>query len=229
MTEFARYAFPPNELGYCGPAHTARLTDGGAERLAASDFDGAWPYLAALADSAGLDDPLDDAVVHNYWVGGDLLDRVAGAPLLNRLRGAFRGQVTGLLDDVDAALAHHSFHVFVVYPWSRLLGRDASTALHVLQQCRIRWGTVESVHDDHVEMASSPLVWDAGRLQLGEPVAETVRWRREGASLAPRPRAGRTVSAHWDWVCGELSDEDCADLAEATLLTMEMVNTARDS
>ena len=68
--------------------------------------------------------------------------------LLDRLRTAFKGQVTGLLDAVPATaevLAHHSFHVFVVYPWVRFLRRDAATAVRVMQDCRIRWGTVESV------------------------------------------------------------------------------------
>ena len=113
----------------------------------AREFDGAWPYLQAIADAAGIADPLDEDVVRNYWVGGPLLDKVDPAELLARLRTAFTGQVTGLLDDLPTghALAHHSFHVFVVYPWVRFLDRDPTTPLRVMQDCRIRWGTVESV------------------------------------------------------------------------------------
>ncbi|BBX51798.1 DUF6390 family protein [Mycolicibacterium poriferae] len=229
MAEFARYAFPPNELGYCGPAGTVQLTDGTIERLtaSASEFDGALPYLAALADSAGVDDPLDDAVAHGYWVGGSIQDRVDGVELLGRLRTAFHGQVTGLLHDVDSASAHHSFHVFVVYPWSRLLERGAGPALHVLQQCRVRWGTVQAVRGDHIELASPPLLFESGRLRLGEPVTETVRWRCGGASLTAAPRTGQLVSAHWDWVCGELTDADRAALEHATRRTLDMTNAAR--
>ena len=105
----------------------------------------------------GSTDPLDDEVVRSYWVGGPLLDKVDSAELLSRLRKAFTGQVTGLLGDLPAtaqALAHHSFHVFVVYPWVRFLDRDPTTPLRVMQDCRIRWGTVESVdgraRGDHV-------------------------------------------------------------------------------
>ena len=60
------------------------------------------------------------------------------------LKTAFTGQVTGMLDDVTAgtALAHHSFHVFVVYPWVRFLDRDPATPVRVMQACRVRWGTV---------------------------------------------------------------------------------------
>ena len=119
---FARYAFPPNELGYCGPP--TRLKPNSPRH--AKEFDGAWPYLQAIAEAAGLSDPLDEDVVRNYWVGGPLLDKVDPAELLTRLRDAFTGQVTGMLDDItaDNVLAHHSFHVFAVYPWVGFLDRD---------------------------------------------------------------------------------------------------------
>ena len=223
---FACYAYPPNELGYCGPADTAQ------NELAAhaEDFDGAWPYLQAIADAAGISDPLDDDVVRNYWVGGPLLDKVDPDELLARLRSAFTGQVTGMLDDICAenALAHHSFHVFVVYPWVRFLDRDPTTPLQVMQDCRIRWGTVESVDDDHAVITSAPLILCDGALELGDAAAERVRWRRSGASLAPAPTPGDVVAAHWDWVCGTLGDAECEALAEATNRTLDLVNDARN-
>src|SRR5690242_7879977 len=117
---FANFAFPPNELGYCGPAE-ADYAELGSH---ASEFDGAWPYLQAIADAAGVADPLDEEVVRNYWIGGALLDKVDPVDLLARLRTSFTGQATGLLGDlgdVTRPLAHHSFHVFVVYPWIRFL------------------------------------------------------------------------------------------------------------
>jgi drug/metabolite transporter (DMT)-like permease len=53
---FARYAFPPNSHGFCGPADhgsmfeygVAGLDDGGLRALA-QQFAGAWPYLVASA------------------------------------------------------------------------------------------------------------------------------------------------------------------------------------
>ena len=224
---FARYAYPPNELGYCGPAE-----GGGASGLGAhaKEFDGAWPYLAAIAEAAGASDPLDDEVVGSYWVGGPALAKVDPAGLLTWLRTSFKGQVAGLLDAVHAAptvLAHHSFHVFVVYPWVRFLDRDSATALGVMQDCRIRWGTVQSVEGEHAVIASRPLTFDGGVLALGEPTSERVSWSKDGVSLAPAPAPGSIVSAHWDWVCGTLSDEEGAALESATQATLELVNTVR--
>jgi Family of unknown function (DUF6390) len=224
---FAQYAYPPNELGYCGPAD-----GGGTSGLAshAQEFDGAWPYLAAIAEAVGASDPLDEDVVSSYWVGGPALRKVDPTGLLTQLRTSFKGQVTGLLDavhPVPAVLAHHSFHVFVVYPWVRFLDRDPATALSVMQDCRIRWGTVESIDGEHAVITCSPLTFDGGVLALGEPKPERVSWSKDGVSLAPAPAPGSVVSAHWDWVCGTLSDEEGAALESATRATLELVNTAR--
>jgi len=235
---FAQYAYPPNELGYCGPTDS-----GGAGGLAehAREFDGAWPYLTAIADAVGSSDPLDEDVVRSYWVGGPSLGKVDPGELLARLRVAFKGQVTGLLDEVTATtdvLAHHSFHVFVVYPWIRFLERDAApsalrasgsseTALGVMQDCRIRWGTVESVAGDHAVITSRPLRLDGARITLGQPRTENVTWKKGDLSLTPAPMPGTTVAVHWDWVCGTLSDEEGAALASATQATLDLVNIAR--
>jgi hypothetical protein len=227
MTLFEQYAYPPNELGYCGPADGS-----GAFGLAAhaKKFDGAWPYLTAIAEAVGAPDPLDEDVVGSYWVGGPALDKVDPAALLTRLRRSFKGQVTGLLDAVEAGpgvLAHHSFHVFVVYPWVRFLDRDSATALGVLQDCRIRWGTVESVEGEHAVIASPPLRLSDGALTLGDPEVERVQWKKGELSLAPAPQRGSIVAAHWNWVCGTLIADQYAALDAATHTTLDLVNTLR--
>lgn len=227
-TLFAQYAYPPNELGYCGPAGSAAQIGNNPTQLAshAKEFDGAWPYLAAIADAVGGVDPLDEDVVRSYWIGGPSLEKVDPDRLLARLRTAFTGQVTGLLDTLASStgvLAHHSFHVFVVYPWVRFLSRDPATAVRVMQDCRIRWGTVESVAGGQVTIASRPLQFDGG-LRLGDSRIEQVRWSKEGVSLAPAPAPGATVSAHWDWVCGTLTDDESAALAAATQASLDLVN-----
>jgi hypothetical protein len=230
---FARYAFPPNELGYCGPADSdvfLRADNPGEVAAHAKEFEGAWPYLHALAEAADTANPLDADVVHSYWVGGPLLGRVDAAHLVTTLQQAFTGQVTGLLRGLGftpKALAHHSFHVFVVYPWVRFLDRDAATALNVLQNCRIRWGKVESVDGDHVTLSAHPLTYTDGLLALGEPRLERVRWRKSGVSLIGPPRSDDVVSAHWDWICGVLTGAECTALAHATQTTLDLVNAAR--
>lgn len=229
---FARYAFPPNELGYCGPPDASKLLSTNRPGIAehARGFDGAWPYLEEIAAAAGRDDPLDSDVVAAYWVGGELLDKVDPVRLRHRITTEFVGQPTGLLDRVDTdrtPLAHHSFHVFAVYPWIRFLDADPGTPLRILQSCRIRWGIVESVTGDDVRLRSRPLRFDNGLLGLGEPAVETVHWRKGDLALGRRPRPGDTVAAHWDWVCDTLDAHQVEVLGSATTATLELVNELR--
>jgi hypothetical protein len=232
---FVRYAFPPNELGYCGPADAGALLrgDNPADVAAqAREFDGTWPYLRAIAAAAEEVDPLDADVVRSYWIGGPLLERLNEAKLLDALRGAFSAQVTGLLAELTepaGVLAHHSFHVFVVYPWVRFLDRDPTTALKVMQDCRIRWGTVEAVEGEYVTMSSCPLTFNGGVLSLGHCVVDRARWSKDGVSLIAAPRPGDTVAAHWEWVCDTLTDAESAALASATQTTIDVVNAHRES
>jgi len=53
---FARYAYAPNALGYCGPPLGATLRDGSVDevRSAAARFSGAWPYLQVLSRLTGI-------------------------------------------------------------------------------------------------------------------------------------------------------------------------------
>ena len=88
---FVRYAFAPNELGYCGPSDSQELLGYGANGVVdrgltamARQFDGAWPYLELIAGAVGISDPLDHRVVEAYWVGNPLLDRVGTTALGNR-------------------------------------------------------------------------------------------------------------------------------------------------
>ncbi|MFJ4918851.1 DUF6390 family protein [Streptomyces sp. NPDC088725] len=209
---FARYAYPPNELGYCGPADAAALlrpdaTDGIEQR--AREFEGAWSYLEFIAETAGIPDPLDERVVEAYWIGNDLLDRVDPVALLARMRERFRGQLGGTWrESGDRALAHHSFQVFEVYPWARLLGAGGNpTALSVLDRCRIRTGLVLHVDGEAATVRSRPLTWDGTMMSAGPWQEEAVRWSTGGMSLLDDLSPGDRVALHWDWVCDLLTEE----------------------
>lgn len=211
---FARYAYPPNELGYCGPPGARAMLRASADEIArrAREFDGAWAYLEFLAGIAGVDDPLDETVVEAYWVGNPLSDNGSPANLVEFLRPRFAGQVGGTWTEAGSrAVAHHSFHVFEVYPWAALLRRTGNpTAASVLDRCRIRTGVVRAVRGESATVECRPLVWDGATLASGPPRAEQVR------SLVPDLAAGERVTLHWDWVCDVITD-DQADRIEAQL------------
>ena len=214
---FARYAFPPNERGYCGPADnaalggyaTAGVTDPGLTQLA-KQFEGAWPYLELIAAANGIADPLDRRVVEAYWVGNSLLEkaRVAeyGTFLDERLRRSGR------------AVPHHCFHVFCVYPWSGML-REGRTepSLQVLDSCRISWGQVVTV--EPVKVVRRSLTWDGRALALGSSVPCQV-----GAGFITGLRPGDWVSLHWSRVCDRLSASQLRALRRYTVRHLRLAN-----
>jgi Family of unknown function (DUF6390) len=235
---FARYAYPPNELGYCGPAdHRSLLeyaatgiSDSGLAQLARG-FGGAWPYLQLIAHATGLGDPLDRRVVEAYWVGNRLLDQIGPGALGGSLDERFRRQAGSQFRFVAEAVAagavpHHSFHVFSVYPWVGLLGHDrkGSHALTVLDQCRIRWGRVVTVEGDQVVVRSRPLTWDGRRLALGPSVLETACRATDGRGFLAELAPDDWVSLHWHWVCDRLSSAQVATLRRYTLHQLDITN-----
>lgn len=242
---FARYAYPPNELGYCGTGDGAELLGvaaAGASRAAGPDwdvvgsraggFDGAWAYLQILAEAAGGLDPLDERAVEAYWIGNELLEAVDPDRFAAAARQRFAGQPGADWECLDAApgaapWAHHSFHVLAVYPWMSLLRRGGpGPALHVLDRCRIRWGEVVDVDGDHVEVRSPLLEWRNDALSLGPAVAERARWSADGQTLAGGVQVGDQVALHWDWVCDVLSERQLAALQRATARQLEATNAS---
>ena len=226
---FARYAYPPNELGYCGPDDASVLlrrdsADAGQDIARhARQFEGAWPYLEIIAAAAGITDPLDERVVEAYWIGNELLDNVDPESLVAQLQERFVGQ-TGA--SWVPGLAHHSFHVLAVYPWVGLLRRGTGNdvALSVLQQCRIRWGKVVAVRGERVEVLSQPLVLADGVLALGAVREESAAWSVQGRSLLSSVSVGNCVALHWDWVCDVLSAEQLAALEQRSADQLDRTN-----
>ncbi|OBG32523.1 DUF6390 family protein [Mycobacterium sp. E3198] len=221
---FARYAYAPNALGYCGPPLGATLRDGSVEevRRAATGFSGAWPYLRVLSELTGIADPLDYRLVESYWLGGgvgagldpqDFLDALLG--IIGPQAGRYWSHLTG--DLAHEAAANHGFHVFGVYPWTRFLGRGMDEhPLGVLDNCRITWGTVVSRAADAVEVMCRRLVWDGRALRLSEPSVRPLDVWADGYSAVPDVALGDEVAVHWGRLCGRLSPEQVGALADST-------------
>lgn len=247
---FARYAYAPNKLGFCGPPESATLATAGVDvrgvveadvRGAARQFSGAWHYLEVLSQLAGIADPLDLRVVESYWLGGGVNDSISGEvfgkELLARIAPRAQHYWAHLTADLlDEAAGHHSFHVFGVYPWSRLLGKfgacDAPPPpgdspghpLHVLDRCRIRWGTVLAREGEQIIVSSRRLIWDGAELALSEPADELVAVAVDGLSFLPDVAPGDEVALHWEWLCDRLSTEQVARLQTSTLEQIERTN-----
>jgi len=227
---FARYAYPPNRLGLCGPEaapgalQRASAVDERELRELARGFEGAFPYLSLIASENDVADPLDPRVVESYWLGDGLGPRVGPSRFHRQLTDRFR-QRTSLPDWLwlEQALdggAHpsHAFHVLEVFPRVGLLREEPAPVVETIDACRIRWGRVEEVVGDRLAVRARRLEMTDGRLVLGPPVTEAVH--------APTGLAtpGDWVSLHWGWACDRLSPAQVARLVRSTSAALELAN-----
>lgn len=235
---FARYAFGPNRLGYCGPDAVEELfgegTVGGDDRALrelARSFEGAWPYLELIARANGLADPLDPRVVEAYWLGNPLLGAVGAGPLeaslASRFRPRLRPEGWRWLAGKPAAggVPVHAFHVLDVFPRIGLLrSGSVDRALEVMDSCRIRWGRVLERDGDWLVVNVVPLVMVDGRLELGPVRPERVQAWRDGSTFVHGVEPGDVISIHWSWACDRLSDRQLARLVGWTTRELTVAN-----
>jgi hypothetical protein len=235
---FARYAFGPNRLGYCGPADAAELfelaVDGRHEadlRALARQFDGAWPYLELIARSNGLRDPLDRRVVEAYWLGNELLDRVPPMQLGTSLEARFRPRLRPtdwrwLADKpADGARPVHAFHVLDVFPRLGLLRSDRiDDVLAVIDSCRIRWGHVVTVEGDWLIVTIVPIRLVDGQFRMVGPELERVQAWRDGAGFIADIQPGDAISVHWSWACDRLDGRRLSNLIGWTRHQLDLAN-----
>ena len=219
---FARYAYAPNRLGYCGPADSSLLTGArGAIEKAARQFTGAWPYLEVMSTMADISDPLDHRLVESYWLGGGIGAQLHPRTFTKELLSIIAPQAghywAHLTEDLaDEATPNHSFHVLAIYPWSRLLGKGADEhPLSVLDNCRISWGTVLSTDGVTAVILSQQLRMDRSTLTLAPPATRSVEIpARPAITVSPEP--GDLVAVHWGRICDRLTAEQLARLKDST-------------
>lgn len=229
---FARFAAPPNSLGYCGGDDHRALVELLRAGLDGPDlvrlcraFEGAWPYLRLIATSAELADPLDPRVVEAYWIGNGLLDRVSPAAFAADLERRFRPRTARTewpwlaAKPVEGSLPHHSFHVLEVMPRIGLLrAGHVSAILPSMEQCLIRPARVIAREADGLLVETKPLMVVEGRLTFGPPVDQHVA----DGEIAARP--GDVIAIHWGWSCGRLSRRQAHRLGLITAAAMRRAN-----
>jgi hypothetical protein len=235
---FARYAFGPNRLGYCGPDEAGELfaqatqgRDLGKLRELAGQFEGAYPYLCLIARSNGIADPLDAAVVQAYWLGSPLLDRVRVRDFGRSLEGRFRPRLRGdgwrwLGGKPEAgAVPNHAFHVLDMFPRLGLMRTgETDRALEVMDSCRVRWGRVLERDGDSLVVSAVPLEMVDGRLRLAAPRVERIRGWVDGTGFVEDASVGDVISIHWDWACERLDAGRLAALQDATAHELRLAN-----
>ncbi len=222
---FARYAFMPNALGYCGGPDDRELLEYAAEDFAddgmnrlIKQFQAAYPYLCFIADSSGIGNPFDSHVVESYWVGNNVLDNVRPHDFHEYLTEQISQRIPKrlqkyMVSKVPAgARPHHSFHVFDVCIRTGALADQ----IEILDKCRISWGVVQSVTGDSVSVQYEPVVLQNGKLAMGQTAVRETRRSAEGLSYLNDLQPGEVVSMHWGWVCDRLTPQQVSRLSAET-------------
>lgn len=233
-TRFARYAFMPNRLQYCGGDDNSTMfqyaIEGAREPTLDAilrKFSGALPYLRLIAEENGIKDPFDERVVEAYWIGNGLLENVDARALHGSLRERYRRQLSPRTLELVTGKApagarpHHSFHVLEV--WRR--AQRAADVLATIDSCRISWATVAAVDGGELVVARRPLVLRDGALDLAAPRSERVTRLIDGRGFASRAQAGDIVSIHWGWVCEVLTAPQAKALERYTRHHIALANT----
>ncbi len=235
---FARYAFGPNRLGFCGPEASTELFgqatgNGDLRRLRdlAGQFEGAFPYLSLIAGATGRADPLASDVVEAYWLGGRLAaavrPRTFGESLDRRFRRRIpRGRWRWLAAAPDAGAApNHAFHVLDVFPKVGLLRTgEIDRVIETMDSCRIRWGRVLERDGDSLVVSAVPLELVEGTLRLGDPRIERVRGWIDGRGFVEDVTPGDVISMHWDWACERLDEPRLESLRRSTVAELAIAN-----
>lgn len=230
---FARYAFMPNRLGFCGGPSERGLFEACVEAQSspelrdwAKQFEGAYPYLALIARANGLPDPLDYRVVEAYWLGNELLAGASMAPFYDSLRERFAARLSAktlewVLGKVPAG--GEPFHAFHVLEVCRRTGALAES-LETLDNCRISWGQVQAVDNGHLCVAVQPIVFAGGRLALGAAEIRRVMRHVDGRGFVEDAQPGDWVSIHWGWACDRLAPRQLNNLHRHTLRHLALAN-----
>lgn len=229
---FARYAFMPNRLTYCGGDDNSALfqyciegvTDRGLRELL-TKFTGAVPYLRLIAQCNHIPDSFDARVVEAYWLGNELLEGVEARALYDSLRARFGKQLRA--QDLELVLGkapagahpHHSFHVLEVCPrngWSQ--------SLAFMDNCRISWGKVVSVNGATMTTEVVPLKLVGNNLVLGAPELREVKSQIDGHGMVDHATPGDWISIHWGWACQVLTPPQRAALERWTRYHLQLAN-----
>jgi hypothetical protein len=234
---FARFAFPPNRLGLCGPETAGtlpeRVRSGRPDpelRRIAQDFEGAWPYLELIAAENGVADPLDPCVVEAYWLGNGLLREVGPQARYDDLERRFRDR-TAIVEwpwlaakPGSTSVVHHSFHVLEILPRIGMIrGGLPADMVSVLERCLVRPGRVVAVTDGALDVDLPTLQLRDGALRFGRPQHQHIT-HATGEAFGDVLLPGDDVAVHWDRVCGRLDDGQVARLMAVTKRNLEVAN-----
>jgi len=232
----ALFSTVPNCKDYCGPRDSWKdlekfLKNGeGAERVASllERFVACFPYLELIAQANGKK-PFDLEVVEAYWLGNELLEKIAPEEIGKMIGKKFgetkllpKSFAEKLVQNVpDGAWPHHSFQVLFVH---FVTGKVAKTVENEAN-CLVSWAKVEEVEKDALIVKGPLVTMENGKYVLSGLVERKVATELpDGFQLAADAAPGEWVGVHWGLAVKKLGDGELAGLQKATKHTLEVLD-----
>lgn len=234
---FAKYAFPPNQLQYCGPQNSRAIfdyikfnkTDLGLRELL-SKFEGALPYLTLIAKANSIQDPFDQMVVEAYWIGNELLDNVGENEFAKNLSDRFKNRIKSkdfqwLMTKLPlAGKPYHAFHVFDVFTRAGLLrNKKVDNVIDIIDKCRISQGKIVNISENNYVVKYQPLKIIDGKLKLSDYQKKNIFKKFDGSDILS-VKIGDIISIHWDWACDKLTNKQKINLTNYTKKYLDLAN-----
>jgi len=215
----SRFAFCPNNLGYCGLESASKkfvdcVSQGRCEDVAEElpEFKVLHPYLQMIAEVTGKH-WLDYEVAEAYWLGNDLLKKF-GNEHYEVLMEWFLKQ--GLPDFFVEEIRSERPKTFIPIHLFNILhvgvGRVTASVernLENINQCMVRWGKVKEVEDEQVTVALHSLVTES---EIGVSNV-TVKYMPE---FLPEVGLGDVVAVHWGAAVLQLNERQVENLEKWT-------------
>jgi hypothetical protein len=235
----------PNRLGYCGPDENDVLLDACLSNKPSKEllnalrgFQAAYPYLRFIAQSQGFGSPFDYRAVEAYWIGNDVLQKIAPNDFYDHLKERFekkfpKEHVKKLFDTRPyAAFPHHALHVFNAFSTMKTSpdslvnpsGQPDEKVASLMDKCRISWGKVLGFENGTLHVEYEPVLRRDGKLFLGHPVRANVVAEVQGRSFVGDAKPGDWVSYHWGFACAVLTPLQVANLRKYTISDMALAN-----
>lgn len=222
----ARYAFPPNSLGYCGRKEfCSALRSGRAAGLKSGlrKFRAHYAYLSLIARANGMG-PFDRNVVEAFWIGNRLLASVSPAALRRLIARLIKDKVRArrLIARLPrGVLPHHSFNSLYV----NFVTDSVRRSVKNYDSCCVTAGRVLSVGPRRAKVRRFAIAREGGRFHLGQKTC-SVLLEKGGIRLAGRLRPGDLVSVHWGMAVQKLRPRDCEALKKYTMINLGACNDA---
>ncbi|MEW6721859.1 MAG: DUF6390 family protein [Candidatus Micrarchaeota archaeon] len=222
----AKYALPPNALGYCGSGEFRGALKSGSQAVLEKElkkFKVHYAYLSLIARENGLG-PFDLRVVRAFWTGNRLLENVSRAALRAFIRKELFGGRKGSRAEAlarnlpEGILPHHSFNSLYV---NFVTGKVAPSVRN-LDSCCITWGEVLSAGKNSATLRRACITWDGGFAL--EEKDERVALSRAGVSMVQGAKKGDFLAVHWGVAVEKLTDASLRKLERYTRANIDAIN-----